>query len=189
MDRIALNDNQRLSSSRNVLPASGVRHSEWPINPILTIPSIGATARKKCALSLIRSAIKRLGTQCYGLWQTTNFLLFGRKNEPSDSFWVGNSNIPVTMSLSRRHQRHCCAVSAMVGLRQLGADDKSRSVACPWRVGALTKGLLASKRLLKWSVGHPAPRARRASCLGSTPGRQSRPPLALRTRAPRRRPF
>ena len=28
---------------------------------------------------------------------------------------------------------------------------------------------------LKWSVGHPAVRARRASCLGSTPGRQSRP--------------
>jgi hypothetical protein len=36
----------------------------------------------------------------------------------------------------------------------------SSRVACPWRVGALTKGLLASKRLLKWSVGHPAPRAR-----------------------------
>src|SRR5262249_60368996 len=32
-----------------------------------------------------------------------------------------------------------------------GAGGKS--VACPWRVRALAKGLLASKRLLKWSVG------------------------------------
>jgi hypothetical protein len=40
----------------------------------------------------------------------------------------------------------------------------------------------------KRSVGHPAPRVHRASCLESVPGRQSRPPLALRTRAPRHRP-
>src|SRR5262249_29138807 len=50
-------------------------------------------------------------------------------------------------------------------------------------------GALASKSPAKRSVGHPAPRVHRASCLGSTPARQSRPPLALRTRAPRRRPL
>jgi len=60
-----------------------------------------------------------------------------------------------------------------------GAGGKSRPVTCPLRIRALAKGLLASKRLLKWSVGHPAPRARRASCLGSTPGRQSRSPFAM----------
>ena len=60
----------------------------WPTNLILTIPNTGATARNKSALSLIRSAIKRLGTQSYGSWQTTNSLLLGRKNEPSDSFWA-----------------------------------------------------------------------------------------------------
>src|SRR6516225_7926764 len=49
-------------------------------------------------------------------------------------------------------------------------------------------GALASKSPAKRSVGHPAPRVHRASCLESAPGRQSRPPLALRTRAPRRRP-
>src|SRR5215475_6936007 len=48
-------------------------------------------------------------------------------------------------------------------------------------------GALASKSPAKRSVGHPAPRVHRASCLGSTPGRQSRSPLALRTRAPHRR--
>src|SRR5262249_33196128 len=49
-------------------------------------------------------------------------------------------------------------------------------------------GALARKSPAKGSVGHPALRDHRASCLGSTPGRQSRPPLVLRTRAPRRRP-
>ena len=61
------------------------RRRVWPTNLILTIPSTGATARNKSALSLIRSAIKRLGTHTYGSWQTTNCLLLGRKNEPSDS--------------------------------------------------------------------------------------------------------
>src|SRR5262245_58903052 len=40
-------------SSRNVLPASGVRHLEWHIDPILMIPSTGATARNKCTLSQV----------------------------------------------------------------------------------------------------------------------------------------
>jgi hypothetical protein len=62
--------------------------ARWPTNPILAIPSTGATARNKCALSSMRSAIKGLGTRSYGSWQTTNFLLLGRKNEPSDSFWL-----------------------------------------------------------------------------------------------------
>jgi len=39
-----------------------------------------------------------------------------------------------------------------------------------------------------WRLESTALRDHRASCLGSTPGRQSRPPLALRTRAPHRRP-
>jgi hypothetical protein len=55
---------QRFSAHRSLVKFdAGVA---WPTNPILTIPSTGATARNKCALSLIRSAIKRLGTQSYG---------------------------------------------------------------------------------------------------------------------------
>jgi hypothetical protein len=49
------------------LPACGVRHSEWAINPILTILSTGATARNNFACSRMGSAIKRQERQSYGL--------------------------------------------------------------------------------------------------------------------------
>jgi len=95
---------QRLSSSRNVLSASGVCHAEWPINPILTIPSTGAAARNKCARSPMKSAIKALGTQSYGSWQTTNFLLLGRKNEPT--FWVPKTQVRQGADRDKRGRTH-----------------------------------------------------------------------------------
>jgi hypothetical protein len=55
---------QRFSAHRSLVKFDP--NVALPTNPILTIPSTGATARNKCALSPIRSAIKRLGTQSYG---------------------------------------------------------------------------------------------------------------------------
>src|SRR5262249_60346584 len=69
-----------------------------------------------------------------------------------------------------------------------GRGDKSRPVACPWRGGGLAKGVFASKKVFKWALGHPAPRARRASFLGRNPGRRVPPPLALKKRRAHHRP-
>jgi hypothetical protein len=96
------------SSIRRIIQTRGHplrwRRRAWPTNPILTIPSTGETARNKCALSPMRSAIKGLGTQSYGSWQTTNFLLLGRKNEPT--FWVPKTQVRQGADRDERGRTH-----------------------------------------------------------------------------------
>jgi hypothetical protein len=95
----------------------------WPINPILTIPSTGATARNKCALSPMRSAIKGLGTQSYGSWQTTNFLLLGRKNEPT--FWVPKTQVRQGADRDKRGRTHGPRAEIQRGNREETRTGKS----------------------------------------------------------------
>src|SRR5262245_3704948 len=80
-------DNSKLKATPTLAKASMAYQSH------LDDPEYWRDRANKCALSPMRSAIKALGTQSYGSWQTTNFLLLGCKNEPSDSFWVSNTQI------------------------------------------------------------------------------------------------